>query len=638
MTSLSSVRLPFSSTTGSESSSRSTSPTQLRNPPYQLPSRSQTIPLPSRPISDDTAISQDNAYPTFPGLKATPEISPDPQPTLKRIQTEPLKAVTSNRFKQNSASTDAKKGVLPPRSVPDVSPVSNDAMDEEKAKVKSSHSRNTSMSSSRDFSRPASTGAAKFHMPRPSASSSVYTRNRSTSTVSGTSRYDWDAPEVPLIPSKSNSPAGLDGAFDFGLDKPKESPAVKKKEDPILESPLESPIYSHKPRPSVTAAMAPLHSIGSSSSFKPSRSMRGRKASVATTQAPPVPVEALSGQEIQKVDVAPPISKNHSDLDLNAQNGVHTPHESTSSNGSSTSGAKSGSSRSSPPLQESPRKYAYGHNQAPGSENSFDDFQFGIGGAPAQRRGPPEIFTGREPLLEKRSQPVRPPSLSIQPTLPVILPPEPQTPDYTGFSNSPDDYMISSNLDTNAEANQYHLSPLSPTMPESPTIPDYFPPPAKSASPPQRLRPPDKGPCRGCGETIRGKSVRAQDGRLTGRYHKGCFVCTTCNSPFQTADFYVIKNHPYCGRHYHELNNSLCQGCNRGIEGQYLETETYRKYHSYCFTCQECHKILKDDYFQWQGRTLCEQHAFKAANQPSSTLGLGARRFPEKRSTRLMMM
>ena len=82
-----------------------------------------------------------------------------------------------------------------------------------------------------------------------------------------------------------------------------------------------------------------------------------------------------------------------------------------------------------------------------------------------------------------------------------------------------------------------------------------------------------------------GKSVSSADGRLTGRYHKPCFVCKTCKEPFQTTDFYVMNNHPYCGRHYHQLNGSLCKTCDQGIEGQYLETELKQKFHPHCFTC-----------------------------------------------------
>lgn len=120
---------------------------------------------------------------------------------------------------------------------------------------------------------------------------------------------------------------------------------------------------------------------------------------------------------------------------------------------------------------------------------------------------------------------------------------------------------------------------------------------------PRRPTKASRGDCRGCGEAIRGKSVSSADGRLTGRYHKQCksscsppcrscltiplgFVCKACQQPFDSATFYVLDNHPYCERDYHKLNNSLCQACDRGIEGQYLETERRQKYHPDCLTCQ----------------------------------------------------
>ena len=63
------------------------------------------------------------------------------------------------------------------------------------------------------------------------------------------------------------------------------------------------------------------------------------------------------------------------------------------------------------------------------------------------------------------------------------------------------------------------------------------------------------------------------------------FVCRTCRYPFETAEFYVLNNHPHCERHYHELNRSLCQSCDRGIEGQYLETDKREKFHPACLSC-----------------------------------------------------
>ncbi|KAF2742067.1 hypothetical protein M011DRAFT_298156 [Sporormia fimetaria CBS 119925] len=150
-----------------------------------------------------------------------------------------------------------------------------------------------------------------------------------------------------------------------------------------------------------------------------------------------------------------------------------------------------------------------------------------------------------------------------------------------------------------------------------------------------------KGNCRGCSEPIIGKSVKDSSGRLTGRYHRQCFVCKTCRDPFPTAEFYVFENSPYCEHHYHELNGSLCQSCNRGIEGQYLETDQSRKFHPRCFTCLTCRAILQDDYYEVDGKAYCDRHAYEAQKN-NSFLAPGQFQPPtskvQKRSTRLMMM
>ncbi|KMU75757.1 hypothetical protein CISG_05154 [Coccidioides immitis RMSCC 3703] len=141
-----------------------------------------------------------------------------------------------------------------------------------------------------------------------------------------------------------------------------------------------------------------------------------------------------------------------------------------------------------------------------------------------------------------------------------------------------------------------------PSQPnQRPTKTDSPPPtpaPPKSPGQPRRVR------CRGCGEIIVGKSVSSADGRLTGRWHKACFVCYTCHSPFQTADFYVLNNNPFCAQHYHELNGSLCASCGQGIEGPCLQTEeivrdeksgTERRQISIpdCFRCKMCRIVLR---------------------------------------------
>lgn len=128
--------------------------------------------------------------------------------------------------------------------------------------------------------------------------------------------------------------------------------------------------------------------------------------------------------------------------------------------------------------------------------------------------------------------------------------------------------------------------------------------------------------CRGCTKPIVGKSVASSDGQLTGRWHKECFKCTKCSQSFPTGNFYVYANAPYCSYHYHETNGSLCRACDRGIEGQYLESDCRpagvgkdveikksAKYHAECFKCHVCKKSLNDDYFAWNGFAYCEHHA-----------------------------
>jgi hypothetical protein len=142
------------------------------------------------------------------------------------------------------------------------------------------------------------------------------------------------------------------------------------------------------------------------------------------------------------------------------------------------------------------------------------------------------------------------------------------------------------------------------------------------------------------------KSVKDSTSRLTGRYHKSCFVCTFCSAPFPTGEFYVHANAPYCGRHWHEVNGSLCRGCDNGIEGTYLETDRKEKYHQGCFRCTTCRGKLDEEYFEYEGKPFCERHSWAFAPRNNGSLGvpgggLGAGRYgrsPEKRRTRLMNM
>ncbi|KPI39837.1 Paxillin-like protein 1 [Cyphellophora attinorum] len=132
-----------------------------------------------------------------------------------------------------------------------------------------------------------------------------------------------------------------------------------------------------------------------------------------------------------------------------------------------------------------------------------------------------------------------------------------------------------------------------------------------------------KGTCRGCSQPILGmqKSVSSADGRLSGKYHKECFVCHTCKEAFATAEFYVHADQPYCAHHYHKLEDSLCATCGKGIEGLYMETANVagrgkEKHHPACLKCTTCRVQLTDDYFELSGKVYCERDAFRLAKHP----------------------
>lgn len=102
----------------------------------------------------------------------------------------------------------------------------------------------------------------------------------------------------------------------------------------------------------------------------------------------------------------------------------------------------------------------------------------------------------------------------------------------------------------------------------------------------------------------------------------------------------------------------MCNGCDKGIEGQYLESEKKEKFHPGCLKCADCGRRLKNDYFGMDGRIFCERDAFRRAHgegkrggngigsgseSKSGTaggmLGVGGETSKmEKRTTRLMMM
>ncbi|KAF4543988.1 Zinc finger LIM-type protein [Lasiodiplodia theobromae] len=360
-----------------------------------------------------------------------------------------------------------------------------------------------------------------------------------------------------------------------------------------------------------------------------------RKASVADDNAKRYPRRTSSRNlSLKDLDLGPrPPVPQPPRLEVRPRGTSHAPSDSGSSEASS---GFDRSSRSTPPTSAGASPIAEPFK----AYRPFD--QPPSGPRPGTSTGPPPEAQRRPSM----SRPNPPESLPLSPPQLRAVPDAPESPMDPAIQrgiftpNRPSDSSALPEIQSVVREDEKPPMPPVPAEEEPPMKPLTH---TRTASLGKRPGTAGKGNCRGCGEVIVGKSVKAADGRLTGRWHKQCFTCRTCHSPFQTADFYVIDNHPYCAHHYHQMNGSLCRHCNYGIEGQYLETERRQKFHPQCFACDTCRMPLRDDYFEVMGVVYCERHAWHAARQtgggPRGMLAPGdPRRNPERRRTRLMMM
>lgn len=151
---------------------------------------------------------------------------------------------------------------------------------------------------------------------------------------------------------------------------------------------------------------------------------------------------------------------------------------------------------------------------------------------------------------------------------------------------------------------------------------------------PHRRRHP-KHRCTACNLLIEGRLIRAprQEGVHAGgprskrRWHRECFKCTVCQTPFDGLECYLSSDSqmPFCGDCYHKQNGSLCFICGSGVEGSCVivkdededeNSGTVRRAHTDCFKCSECAIVLNDCYYEMQrGEFMCEVHAVQAYNK-----------------------
>lgn len=564
-------------------------PSFAHNPSRRLPPRSATAPLPRGPPSPELS-NLDCAFPPFPTSKsrsATPtrELG-SKQSRANHTEYVRMHAEPSPLFAPLSPGRNGGGRVLQRMNTIAPGPfdlASRARRDGDPGPGMKQHKRTATATttSSQDFPHPPTFKPAKSTFPRPSTANSSRSQKPSFESISGGPRSMLDREE----PS-SDAPLSVTEDPEANRQHLQQEPAPLplRHEDrsqtfPICnqsrggmdqrvgsqpQQPAENSSAPRSRRPTVSASSRPPLPTVVPCQDSPFRSASEQTPSQSKDSGPAIHLRSPSRDDARKgtrPQPAPPIQVPGRANVSSTGSSYHTPTDSISSSGSYGSDARSGSSRSSPPLSDaSARPRTKPANVGPVG-NSWINFQ-----------------SSTENL---HSKDIREPQSEVIPRgvdKSLYLQPRESSPQRDAKLEPPESPMDPAMQ--RGRLSQYP-PPSNPPLSAAPTKQAALTPP-----PARRRTANNKGNCRGCGELITGKSVSSADGRLTGRYHKRCFVCKTCREPFQTADFYILSNHPYCERHYHQLNHSLCRACDRGIEGQYLATESQQKFHPQCFTCQ----------------------------------------------------
>jgi PDZ and LIM domain protein 5/6/7 len=102
---------------------------------------------------------------------------------------------------------------------------------------------------------------------------------------------------------------------------------------------------------------------------------------------------------------------------------------------------------------------------------------------------------------------------------------------------------------------------------------------------------------------------------------------SSMQKPFPDRSFYVFDGKPLCAYHYHEANDSLCAAatCGQPIEGPCAVSHAGDRYHPEHILCEhpgfpKCKERL-DDYWEVDGRMLCERHANAAMRADGAGTG-----------------
>lgn len=110
--------------------------------------------------------------------------------------------------------------------------------------------------------------------------------------------------------------------------------------------------------------------------------------------------------------------------------------------------------------------------------------------------------------------------------------------------------------------------------------------------------------CAYCNGPIVDKCVTA----IGKTWHPEHFFCAQCGRPFGEEGFHEKDNNAYCRQDYLEMFAPRCGGCGNPILDNYISALS-RHWHPECFVCRECHMSFGGrSFFDHEGQPYCETH------------------------------
>merc|ERR1719348_914864 len=116
------------------------------------------------------------------------------------------------------------------------------------------------------------------------------------------------------------------------------------------------------------------------------------------------------------------------------------------------------------------------------------------------------------------------------------------------------------------------------------------------------------GSCARCGDIAGGKIFRVGNSV----YHQTCLTCSVCDVSLVGVPFSVDDDERiYCEKDYARLHAPQCSVCKSPIVPRQGETTAARikalgrDFHTWCFVCEGCGKILGEEFYPLDNKPYC---------------------------------